>query len=126
METTVHRRDAEDAHGIARPIDDALARDGIDEMLMMFQKDPGYEINRDQRRGQTILLREEKGPGRWLVSFDDGGITTSAAEGPAGVTVSGTASDLLLFIMGRRLPEEMHLDGDKDLAASWGDLAGRF
>jgi uncharacterized protein (TIGR03083 family) len=140
METTIHRWDAEDAHGIARPIDETLARDGIDEMLMMFREDPGYEDNKDRRHGQKILLREAPEPAgqpvaspgqpvpgrRWLVSFDHSGITTAAAEGPADATVSGTASDLWLFIMGRRSPEEMHIEGDKDLAASWGDLAGRF
>lgn len=126
METTIHRWDGEEAHGRARPIDEALARDGIDEMLMMFREDPGYEDNWKNRHGQKILLREEPGAGRWLVSFDQGAITTSDKEGQADVTVSGTASDLLLFIMGRRSPEEMRVDGDKGLAASWGDLAGRF
>jgi uncharacterized protein (TIGR03083 family) len=133
METTIHRWDAEEAHGIAGPIDDALARDGIDEMLMMFRDDPGYEENRDRRHGQTILLREDPGPGRslkpasrWLVSFDQSGITTSPDDGPADATIAGTASDLWLFIMGRRSPEEMHVEGDQDLAAAWGDLAGRF
>jgi uncharacterized protein (TIGR03083 family) len=140
METTIHRWDAEEAHGIARPIDETLARDGIDEMLMMFREDPGYEDNTDRRHGQKILLREDPKPDRqpvsspdqpvrdrrWLVSFDSSGITTSAGEGPADATVSGTASDLWLFIMGRRSPEEMHIEGDKHLAASWGDLAGRF
>ncbi len=126
METTVHRWDAEDAQGIARPIDDVLARDGIDEMLMMFREDPAYDNNKDCRHGQKILLRADPGPGRWLVSFDDSGITTSSGGGPADVTVAGTASDLWLFIMGRRSPEEMHIAGDKDLATSWGDLAGRF
>lgn len=95
-------------------------------MLMVFREDPGYESNRDRRHGQTILLRQDPGPGRRLVSFDEGGITASVAEGPADVTVTGTASDLLLYIMGRRLPREMRIEGDKDLAASWGDLAGRF
>ena len=71
-------------------------------------------------------MREGSDSGRWLVSFDPEGVTTSDAEGPAGVTVSGTASDLLLFIMGRRTPQEMRIEGDGDLAASWGDLAGRF
>jgi uncharacterized protein (TIGR03083 family) len=144
METAVHRWDAEEAHGIARPIDDALARDGVDEMLMMFRDDPGYETNQDRRHGQTVLLREDTrrvpGPAgppparrfqsvpsrRWLVSFADGGVTTSSADGPADVAISGTASDLLLFIMGRRSPDEMRIEGDRDLAASWGDLAGRF
>lgn len=147
METTIHRWDAEDAQGIAHPIDEALARDGIDEMLMMFREDPAYENNKD-RRGQKILLREApreypgpagqgapSGPpsrrslkpaSRWLVSFDHFGITTSSDEGPADETVAGTASDLWLFIMGRRSPEEMQIEGDKDLAALWGDLAGRF
>lgn len=137
METTIHRWDAEEAQGIARPIDDALARDGIDEMLMMFHEDPAYEDNKDRRHGQAILLREDPGPAGqgapsgppsrcWLVSFDNSGITTAPDEGPADVTVAGTASDLWLFIMGRRSAEEMHIEGDKDLAASWGDLAGRF
>jgi len=126
METTVHRWDAEDAHGIARPIDEALARDGIDEMLMMFREDPAYENNKDRRHGQKILLREDPGPDSWLISFDDSGITTSPDEGPADVTVAGNASGLWLFIMGRHSPEEMQIEGDKDLAASWGDLAGRF
>jgi uncharacterized protein (TIGR03083 family) len=126
METSIHRWDAEEAHGIARPFDDALARDGIDEMLMMFRDDPAYAENTDRRRGQTILLREDHGPGRWLVTFGDAGVTTAPAEGPADATVAGSASDLWLFIMGRRTAEEMHVEGDKDLAASWGDLAGRF
>jgi uncharacterized protein (TIGR03083 family) len=126
METTVHRWDAENAHGIARPIDETLARDGIDEMLMMFREDPAYEDNQDRRHGQTILLREDPGSGRWLVTFDHSSITTSPDEGPAEVTVAGTASDLWLYIMGRRSPEEMHIEADQDLAASWGDLAGKF
>jgi uncharacterized protein (TIGR03083 family) len=126
METTIHRWDAEDAHGIAQPIDDTLARDGIDEILMMFREDPAYEDNKDRRHGQKILLREDPGPFRWLVSFDQSGITTAPDDGPADVTIAGTASDLWLFIMGRRSPEEMHIEGDTALAASWGDLAGRF
>jgi len=135
METTIHRWDAEEAHGIAGPIDEVLARDGIDEMLAMFREDPAYEDNKDRRHGQTILLREDSqgvpraggsSVGRWLVTFDEGGIITAPAEGPADATVAGTAAALWLFIMGRRSPEEMHIEGDRDLAASWGDLAGRF
>ncbi|HLJ69287.1 MAG TPA: maleylpyruvate isomerase family mycothiol-dependent enzyme [Chloroflexota bacterium] len=126
METTIHRWDAEEAHGVARPIDDVLARDGIDEMLMMFREDPAYESNNDRRHGQKILLRESPGSGRWAVSFDDSGVSASADDRPADATIAGTASDLWLFIMGRRSPAEMRIEGDRDLAASWGDLAGRF
>jgi uncharacterized protein (TIGR03083 family) len=134
METTIHRWDAEEAQGITSSIDEDLARDGIDEMLMLFREDPAYEENKDRRHGQTILLREDPGPGRWLVSFDHTGITTAPGVGPADATVAGSASDLWLFIMGRRSlhgprvgsPGEMHVEGDKDLAESWGDLAGRF
>ncbi|HEX6508995.1 MAG TPA: maleylpyruvate isomerase family mycothiol-dependent enzyme [Chloroflexota bacterium] len=137
METTIHRWDAEEAHGIARPIDQALARDGIDEMLMMFREDPAYETNKDHRRGQKIRLREDPEPAghemppgppgrRWLVSFDHSGITTARDGDPADAIIAGSASDLWLFIMGRRWPEEMQIEGDNDLAASWGDLAGRF
>lgn len=126
METAIHRWDAKDAHRIARPFEPELARDGIDEMLTMFVEDPAYHEGANQRRGQTILLREHPGPGRWLVSFDAGAISTSHDAGPADVTVSGTASDLWLYIMGRRMAEELHVEGDTGLAMEWGNLAGRF
>ena len=54
METTIHRWDAEEAQGVARPIDDMLARDGIDEMLMMFQNDPEYENNAHRGAGRRF------------------------------------------------------------------------
>ncbi len=126
METSIHRWDAEEALGIERPFDDDLARDGIDEMLMMFRDDPGYEEAKERRHGQRILLREDPGPGRWLVTFENSGVSVAEEEGDANTSVSGSASDLWLFIMGRRAAEEMRIEGDKDLAASWGDLAGRF
>ncbi len=132
METTIHCWDAQEAHGIAPPIDDALARDGIDEMLLMFSEDPAYEENKDRRHGQKILLREEPAAtgrpigSRRLVSFERSGISTSTAEGPADAIVTGSASDLWLYIMGRRSHEEMRIEGDTQVAASWGDLAGRF
>jgi uncharacterized protein (TIGR03083 family) len=133
METTIHLWDAQNAQGMERPFDQTLARDGIDEMLMMLGEDPAYEENNERRHGQTILLREDPSPSdparaglRWLVTFENTGITVSPEEGPANATVSGTASDLWLYIMGRRRIDEMTIEGDSDLAASWGDLAGRF
>jgi uncharacterized protein (TIGR03083 family) len=126
LETAVHRWDAEEAVGAEQPIEEALARDGIDETLMMFANDPAYEEHQPLRRGQRILLRDDGGEGQWLVMFGEEGITTSPGDGPADATITGSASDLLLFIMGRRTPEEMQIEGDKALAATWGDLAGRF
>jgi predicted lipid carrier protein YhbT len=95
-------------------------------MLMMFREDPGYDENKERRHGQRFLLRQQPGSGRWLVSFENGGISASQQEAPADVIISGTASDLHLFIMGRRTPDEMQIEGDKELAGAWGDLAGRF
>jgi uncharacterized protein (TIGR03083 family) len=137
METTIHRWDAEEAHGITHPIPRTLAQDGIDEILMQFREDPAYDENRDRRHGQTLLLSEEPGGHLeaedepfsercWFVTFDPSGITTAETEGPADVAIAGTASDLWLFIMGRRSPDEMRIEGNAELAASWGDLAGRF
>src|SRR5579872_27139 len=127
METTVHRVDAEEAHGIFRPIESELARDGIDEMLMMYREDPGYaEQSAGNRTGQTVLLRESSGPGRWLVTFNGEMISVSEVEGPADVTVSGSASDLMLFTQGRRAARDLQVDGDRTIAEAWADLAGRF
>jgi hypothetical protein len=109
-------------------------------MLAMFRDDPEYESNNDRRHDQRILLLEEPEPGRaaapngeqpdagrrWLVTFSTSGISTSPDDGPADAIVAGSASDLWLYIMGRRPAEEMHVKGVRELAASWGDLAGRF
>src|SRR5581483_11191632 len=71
METTIHRWDAEQAHGIEREIPAAFARDGVDEILMQYHSDPGYgEQTKGRRTGQRILLREADSQWCRLITFN--------------------------------------------------------
>jgi uncharacterized protein (TIGR03083 family) len=111
-ETAVHRWDAQ--HAVdperAEPIDDALADDGIDEYLgfvgMWLAHRPAARLHgRLGLGGRTLVLH----PGR--VEVADG------LDRPDAV-VSGSASDLLLFLTGRR-PDGLGVEGDRSVLAAW-------
>lgn len=128
QETGVHRWDAENAVGIDRDIDRELARDGVDEMLFalpeIVARDPDAP---NIRSGQRVRLVETATQNVWLLTFEQNGMRRLEDDGkPVDLEVSGSASNLLLFIIGRRRPDEVRISGDRALASQWGDLAGRF
>ena len=128
VETGVHRWDAEEAVGPEAQFDRDLARDGIDEMLeTMLPRINGWGEVKSGREGQRFRFVQHDGAGRWLVTFGPE-LTAEVGEdeAPVDVTITGSASDLLLFVMGRRSVDEMGVAGDRELAARWGDLAGNF
>jgi uncharacterized protein (TIGR03083 family) len=109
QETAMHRWDAENALGDARPIEPLeLATDGVDEFFdTMIVEDflgPG---------GETIGLVAADGPARWLATVADGSVTCLRGEGEADVRVRASASDLLLMLWRRIAPFDMDIDGDR-------------
>ncbi|HEV3310760.1 MAG TPA: maleylpyruvate isomerase family mycothiol-dependent enzyme [Chloroflexota bacterium] len=128
QETTIHRWDAESAHGIGRPIPPELARDGVDEYLTMIIQ-LGFDDEGKRSTGfsgERFCFQEVDGDMSWLVTFSRDGIQSSSGSGSADVTVSGSASDLLLFMMGRLPVDSLAVEGDAMLATRWNELAGSF
>jgi uncharacterized protein (TIGR03083 family) len=103
-ETTIHHWDAAASQGTQVPIDDPLARDGIDELLTVF-------FPRQVRLGRipaldralALVLDGSAGSGqgqRWVLAGDGVG-PASTPEAVSDATVSGPAEALLLLLWRR-------------------------
>lgn len=122
-EVSVHRWDAESAAGRATPIETKLAADGISEVLDSWlpggkRKGPtdlhgvAHLIASDAGYEWFVRLR---GPG--VALLDTGTILDSDDHHPR-AEASGTASDLLLTLMGRQRPDRLVISGDPRLISA--------
>jgi uncharacterized protein (TIGR03083 family) len=119
-ETAVHRFDAQLAAATPRPIEHALAVDGIDELFDLIPFWPRSDQVRG--RGETLHFHSTDGDGEWLVVLgaDDLSVTREHAKGD--VAARGSASDLLLFLYGRIAPDRLEVFGDASLLTRWREL----
>lgn len=109
QETAVHRWDAEAAMGRAKPIDSALAVDGIDEFLDFFLPDA---LEGSEPPDKSVHIHCTDAPGKWLVSFADGDARVERVHGKGDAAVRGTASDLLLLLWRRIQAQDVEVIGD--------------
>jgi uncharacterized protein (TIGR03083 family) len=121
-ETSIHRWDAETARSGgttgAQPLETELALDGIDELLDVV----GPRNYRGDDLGGTLHLHATDSPhGEWLVRTLDGELLIGHDHQKGDAAVRGTASDLLLWIWGRR-----PLDGDGLEVFGDREIAERF
>lgn len=119
IEAAVHRWDAENAVGAAGPLDAALAVDAIGQTLeivaplrrSMAQAPPG--------QGERFAFRRTDGPERWAVRFDGEAVRLGEDDGQddggPGIQVSGTASDLMLFLWQRPVTGRLGVRGESSL-----------
>jgi uncharacterized protein (TIGR03083 family) len=118
QETAVHRWDAQNAaSGAAEPIDPALAADGIDEWLGLLNAFRGAKLARVEP--QTIHLHCTDEPGEWLLSLDASGMQVTPEHAKGDVAARGTASDLLLMLLGRKSASDVEVFGDAALLDSF-------
>lgn len=116
----IHHADAALTAGTEATIAPDLAADGITELLELLA-DPITETLRPghvelRGTGQTLRLAADDS---WLVTRTPGGVRWTMADGPADVTLTGPAGDLLL-VLTRRLPvERVVADGDRALLDHW-------
>lgn len=106
IETAVHRWDAQLAHEVAEPIARELAEDGIAhtfEVMVPFRRSI-REV--PAGRGESYRVLQTDGPGDWRLRFDGEA---------ANVTISGTASDLFLFLWRRIGSNDLTVEGDVEL-----------
>jgi len=93
QEAAVHRWDAQTARGNPQPLARELADDGVDEFVW--------------------IARQLRPPARITFACTDSGREISVASVPSVVTVSATASNLVLLLYGRVGLEAVAVEGDR-------------
>lgn len=118
QETAVHRWDAELAAGDPRPIEAALAADGVDEFLEHFTD---AAVAGAEPLGGTVHLHATDGAGEWLVDepVAGGPLEVRREHAKGDCAVRGPASDLLLALWRRVAVDDagrFEVFGDADVA----------
>jgi uncharacterized protein (TIGR03083 family) len=120
IETALHRWDAEVAHGVAQPIDAALAVDGVDEVLDVLL--PVRAPDTMTGGGETLHLHATDIDGEWLVTLTAGRPLVERTHAKGDVAVRGPASDLLLLLWNRSDEagrQRLQVFGDAGLLDRW-------
>jgi uncharacterized protein (TIGR03083 family) len=118
-ETTIHRWDAQSAPGTQDPVEAALAVDGIDERLENLV--PSMDFNTAgpdalSGSGESIHLHCTDTDGEWLLRFGADGFTFTREHAKGDLAIRGPASDLLLWLVGRRSLGGLETFGDTGVA----------
>lgn len=111
-ETAVHRVDAEAAHGAPRPVDAALAADGVDEVLEVFVGPRSKAVGGG---GETLHLHATDTDGEWLLRLHPDRLEVTRGHAKGDAAARGTASDLLLWLWGRGGADRLEVFGDAAL-----------
>lgn len=116
LETAIHRWDAESAFGRPRPLEPDLAAEGIDEYVVMHV--PHMTKAPAPRSDVSLTLRASDAAASWQVRFTDTGVSMARGDG-GDATLTGTASDLYLELMGRGPDVASSAEGDAAAVAAW-------
>ncbi len=116
-ESSVHRFDAQNAHGVRQPIDAELAADGLDEVIDVIAR---RVYQRDNVAGPvgTVVLRPSDAEVRHLHLEPEGPRRLDIITAPD-VTAHGTSNAMLLATYGRMPWSSLEVDGDRSLLESW-------
>ncbi|MEN8239548.1 MAG: maleylpyruvate isomerase family mycothiol-dependent enzyme [Actinomycetota bacterium] len=113
-ETAIHRFDADSSANDSAEYAPDFAVDGIDEILMLFA--PRWGIPTDDAK--TMVVRTTDTNNSWHVTMGPEKISTDRGDGPADLTLTGSASDLYLAVWNRGNPP-ITATGDAELVATW-------
>lgn len=115
LETSVHRMDAEEAIGEAADMIPELATLGIDEFGIMWLG--GLPVP-EGATGRYVALEATDVGVRWVIIANDR-FAIERSEEPARVSLSDTASDLYLFLIGRIPHHRLTASGDPAALEGW-------
>ncbi len=120
-ETAVHGWDASHAAGTDEPIPTDVAIDGIDEQLdnVPFMVAFRPQVASLRGSGESMHLHATDGEGEWLIRLTADGIAVSREHVKGDVAARGTASNLMLFLVGRVPPDALEVFGDAMLLERW-------
>ncbi|MGC2192248.1 MAG: maleylpyruvate isomerase family mycothiol-dependent enzyme [Candidatus Dormiibacterota bacterium] len=116
-ETEIHRADAEfAARSGAVSFPEAIAADGIEEMLF------GFAAGRRHLKLPAplqIALRPREQPDGWLVQLGPDGILAERGQADADCRISGTCSQIFLWLWNRLPSTSLEVDGNRESLESW-------
>lgn len=123
-ETEVHRADARFAAGEEPTVETWIAIDGIDEFLDNLPHAEYFAPRVAELRGTGDVLAfvETTSGTRWTITLGPDGFSWDHSGADAGVTVQGSASDLVLLVYGRLGPDDdgrFRITGDRALLDFW-------
>jgi uncharacterized protein (TIGR03083 family) len=116
QEIAVHTYDAQLAVGAAQPLPVEVALDGVEENLFITQ----FSTSAWPHKPTAFDFHATEGRS-WRVTVDGDGARTAQLPGTdtdsdaAGLSISGTASDLVLYQYQRISVDSLQLDGDAEL-----------
>lgn len=129
-ETLVHAWDAQAAAGIPDPLDPALARDGIDEVIDVFLPTAfdldAFGADATLHLHTTDPTSASEGTGRggsggeWLITVGAAGVGSERRHAKGDVALRAPASELLLWLWGRRPTAALDVVGDATVAERFG------
>ena len=114
-ETAIHRWDAQSATGMHDPLDVAFAVDGIDERLATLALSMKFNPAGAAAlcgTGESVHFHATDAEGEWLLRFTADGVEFSREHAKGDVAVRGPASDLLLYLVGRRELDGLEVFGN--------------
>lgn len=116
VETAVHRWDMEGAFGEGQPIEVELALAGTDEMLDVLLAGRQVDL------GGSVHFHATDSPhGEWMVRIDETeGLVVGHGHDKGDVALRATASDLLLWLWGRSVPDDrLEVFGEATILDRW-------
>ena len=119
IEAAVHRWDAENAVGAAQPLDTALAADAIGQTFEVMAPMRRSAGKAPAGHGERFLFQRTDGPGTWVVHFDGDAVLLGTPDGHYDIQISGTASDLALFLWQRAVPGKLEVQGDASMLSRY-------
>jgi uncharacterized protein (TIGR03083 family) len=119
IEAAVHRWDAENAVGTAGPLDAAFAVDAIGQAFEVLAPARRAMAQAPPGQGERFAFRRTDGPETWAVRFDGEAVRLGEDDSQddcgASVQISGTASDLALFLWQRPVTGRLDVRGESSL-----------
>src|SRR3954453_9853339 len=111
QETVIHRADVESATGPMTPVADAVALDGIDELLVCFLAFDSWHYAQAPGAGERVGVRA--GDAAWTVELAPQAATvTDGVADDVDAVVEGGPSDVLLALWNRKPYDAVKTSGD--------------
>jgi uncharacterized protein (TIGR03083 family) len=119
IEAAVHRWDAENAVGEAQPLDPALAADAIGQTFEVMAPMRRIVGKAPPGHGERFSFQRTDGPGKWAVQFDGDAVLLGTPGSHYDIQISGTASDVALFLWQREVTGKLDIQGDTSLLSRY-------